>query len=149
LPDWAWGIAIGVIFLAVVGAFFLVNGVLSGGGGGNCGKPLAPLGVSDTSAEGFAEEDAGLAKVMSLLSAGDADGAESAFYGPVHNFTHNADPPIREKDPGLAKELCEIVIEVEEDLVSSISPLDLSLKLERIRDLLREGAVLLGYPRQQ
>ncbi len=149
LPDWVWGAGIGVVFLAVAGFVILMNGFLGSGGGGNCGKPLAPLGVSDISADGFAAEDAGLAEVISMLNAGKTGDAESAFYGDVHNFTHNADPPIREKDPELAKQLCEQVIVVEEDLVSTVSPLDLSFKVAKIQELLREGAVLLGYPRPE
>jgi hypothetical protein len=65
----------------------------------------------------------------------------------VHNFTHNVDPPLREADAELGKDLCHAVLDLEEALTSSISSFDLSTKVARVRELLRESAVALGYPR--
>ncbi|HEU4760547.1 MAG TPA: hypothetical protein VFT91_11290 [Dehalococcoidia bacterium] len=152
LPDWVWGVTLGVVVLAGVGVFLLITGSVGGGGGSACDRPLKPLGEpgeSDLSAQGFAAEDAGLTKVISLLNAGRKDDAESAFYGPVHNFTHNADPSIREKDAKLAKELCKAVINIEDHLAFGADFVQLSGDAQRIRDLLRDGAAALGYPRPQ
>jgi len=148
LPDWVWGLGLGVLLLAVVGGFLLISGGLPGGGGGStCDEPLKPLNTSDISAQGFADEDAALGRVADFLNNGDLSAAEAAFYGTVHNFTHNADPPIREKDEALAKDLCKAVIDLEESLPGGVSTLQLSIKTQRVRDLLADGAVALGYPR--
>jgi len=144
-----WGIALGVLVLAVIGGFVLISGALGGGDGGTCDQPLKPLDTSDTSAAGFAQEDAGMGKVIDLLTKGDIKGAQDSFYGPVHNFTHNADPPVRAKNEELAKELCVSVIDIEESLSGGTSTQDLVLKAQRVRNLLRDGAVALGYPRPQ
>ena len=148
LPDWVWGIALGVLLLAVVGGFVLISGAV-GGGGSTCDEPLVPLDTSDTSAAGFAQEDTGMGKFVDLLNRGDIKGAQDSFYGPVHNFTHNADPPVRAKDEELAKELCRSVIDIEESLSGGTSAPDLVVKAQRVRNLLRDGAVALGYPRPQ
>ncbi len=134
LPDWVWGLMLGLAAVLIGGLVFLVAGGGLGGGGGGCDKPLVPLETSDISASGLAQEDAGLARVIEAADRGAMDEVESAFYGPVHNFTHNVDPPIREKDEALAKQLCEAVIKIEEDLVANPSPLDISLDARRIRE---------------
>jgi hypothetical protein len=147
LPDWVWGAGLGVIALFFIAVFFLVSGVLGGGGGGSqCDDPLAPLGSSEISAEAFQEEDAALGRVIGFLQSGDRVAAEAAFYGPVHNFTHNADPPLREQDEELAKELCEAVLVLEESFITGTTP-DVATDTQRVRDLLRDAAVALGYPR--
>ncbi len=147
LPDWAWGLLLGLLAIfAVGGVFLVVRGGLSLGGGGFCDKPLAPLETSDISAKGFLQEDSGLARVIELINGGAKADAEAAFYGPVHNFTHNADPPIREKDVELAKQLCQAVLKIEDDLVFGATSLEIGLDAQRIREFLREGAKALGYP---
>ena len=147
LPDWAWGLLLGLLAVAAVGGVFLVvQGGLSLGGGGFCDKPLVPLETSDISANGFLQEDAGLARFIDLINRGAKADAETAFYGPVHNFTHNADPPIREKDVELAKRLCQEVLKIEDDLAFGATSLEVALDAQRIRELLREGAKALGYP---
>ena len=145
LPDWAWGLFLGVVALLVGGGIFVAASGGLGGGGGACDKPLVPLDTSDISAKGFAQEDAGLARVIDLANQGAIDDVESAFYGPVHNFTHNADPPIREKDPELAKQLCEAVLKIEDHLAFGATPLEIAVDARGIRDLLRQGAQALGY----
>lgn len=72
--------------------------------------------------------------------------SQNSSRGGVHNFTHNVDGPVRDKDEDLAKELCEAVIELEEDFASHASSFDTSLDAQRLRDLLREAAQVLGYP---
>ena len=144
LPDWAWGLLLGLAALLVGGGVFLVvRGGFGGGSGSTCDKPLAALETSDLSAAGFAQEDSGLARVIDLLNSGNKADAEAAFYGPVHNFTHNVDPAIREKDPGLGKQLCQAVLKIEDDLAFGASLFDVSLDAQRLRDLLRQGAKTL------
>ena len=147
LPDWVWGAGLGLIVIIFIGGYFLVSQVAGGGGGGGCDKPLAPLGSSSINAESFAQEDTGLARVLGLLQSGDRQGAEAAFYGPVHNFTHNVDPPLREVDEAAAKEVCKEVLIVEEALFNRAPDLELISSIEKIRELVRDAAVTLGYPR--
>ncbi len=146
LPDWAWGLLLGVVALLIGGGVFLVVSGGLGGGGSTCDQALAPLDTSDISANGFAQEDAGLARVVDLINQGNRSGAESAFYGPVHNFTHNADPSIRQKDPELGRQLCQAVLKTEDDLAFGATTLDVGLDAQRIRDLLKRGAQALGFP---
>jgi len=147
LPDWVWGLGLGVIVLLAVGGYFLITNVAGGGGGSTCDKALPALGISDTSAQAFIQEDADLGKVIDMLNRGDKNAAESAFYGPVHNFTHNVDPPVRLKNEQLAKDLCQAVLKIEDDLAFNASTQQASASLQRVRDLLRDAAGALGYPR--
>jgi hypothetical protein len=59
------------------------------------------------------------------------------------------DPPIREKNAQVAKDLCRSVLTLEDDLAFSASVLKLSGSAQRVRDLLRDGAEALGYPRPE
>jgi len=130
----------------MIAGFLVISGPARGGS--TCSKPLAPLGdETPLSSDAFQSEDSSLGLVIDRASAGDRSGAESAFYGEVHNFTHNVDKPLREKDAALGKDLCHAVLELEEALTSDISPLELSTKVERVRQILREAAVALGYDR--
>ncbi|HEY5625076.1 MAG TPA: hypothetical protein VIT93_01160, partial [Dehalococcoidia bacterium] len=110
LPDWVWGLAIGVLVLVVGGGIFLVSG-LGGGGGGPCDDELPRLpGKANVTAEGFQEEDAALGETIVALNRADLDSAFATFYGDVHAFTHNIDPDVRAADEDAAKRLCEAVI---------------------------------------
>lgn len=147
VPDWAWGLGLGALAVIVVGGFFLVTELLDSGGGGTCDQELPPLGSSEISQATFDEEIQALDRVISFLNAGDRAGAEAAFYGPVHNFTHNIDPPVRRQDEGLAKDLCRTVLDVEEALVESGSSATIALLITDLRNLLQDAAVVLGYER--
>lgn len=148
LPDWVWGVVIGVFVVAVVGGFFLVRTGI-GGGGGTCDKPLPPLGNSEISEKAFQEEDAAIGRILVMLASGDVQGAESAFFGPVHNFTHNIDPPLRQKNEKLAKDLCQAVIRLEDSLALRAGAVKIGMDLQNVRNLLRDAAQALGYTRPQ
>ncbi len=142
-----------VLFLGlvtVVGGGIIVAVVLffGGGGGGNpCDNPLAPLGDSEISQMGFQAEDAGLARVVQAATAGNLEAAESAFFGDVHNFTHNVDAPLREVDEELAIELCEEITEIEEELAFGRRLSFIAGQATRIRELLQDAAEALGFAR--
>ena len=137
--------------MAVIGGGIVVAVILflGGNGGGNnaCDNALPPLGKSDISQAGFQAEDAGLAKVIQAASAGNLPAAEEAFYGDVHNFTHNADQPLRPVDEELARDLCESVIHIEEELAIDRRVDVIASDAARIRALLRDAAEALGYAR--
>jgi hypothetical protein len=145
IPDWVWGLGLGLVVVVAVGGYFVLT---SGGGSATtCDRGLNPLGASEISQNAFDEEDAALGRVIGFLNAGDRAGAETAFFGPVHNFTHNVDSPIRAEDENLAKELCEVIVVVEEGFPQN-EPLPLLAQgLEQARELLRDGAAALGYDR--
>ncbi len=136
-----------VIAIAVVAAVFFVFGGSGGGGGSACDDPLLPLGESDISQLGFQTEDVGLTRIIQFATAGDLEGAESAFFGDVHNFTHNVDSAIREVDEELAKALCEVTIDIEEELAFDRRADRIAGQATRIRELLRDAAEALGYAR--
>jgi hypothetical protein len=129
----------------VVAVIFLLGG--NGGGNNACDNALPPLGRSDISQAGFQAEDAGLAKVIQAASAGNLPAAEDAFFGDVHNFTHNVDPPLRPVDEELARDLCESVIHIEEELAIDRRVDVIASDAARIRALLRDAAEALGYVR--
>lgn len=132
----------------IVAAVLLLFGGGDGGGGpGTCDTALVPLGTSDISQLGFQAEDAGLANVISAALAGDLTAAETAFYGDVHNFTHNVDPPLRAVDEDMAKELCEQVIAIEEELAFNRRVDVVAALATSIREIIQDGAVELGYAR--
>ena len=128
----------------VVAVIFLLGG--NGGGNNACDNALPPLGRSDISQAGFQAEDAGLAKVIQAASTGDLTAVEAAFFGDVHNFTHNADPPLRAVDEQMAKDLCNAVIRIEEDLIDPRVDV-IATDAARIQQLLRDAAEALGYVR--
>ena len=137
--------------MAVIGGGIVAAVILflGGNGGSNnaCDNALPPLGRSDISQAGFQAEDAGLAKVIQAASAGNLPAAEDAFFGDVHNFTHNVDPPLRPADQELAKDLCESVIHIEEELAIDRRVDVIASDAARIRALLRDAAEALGYVR--
>lgn len=146
VPDWAWGLGLGLIVVIAVGGFFVLTN--SGGNGGTCDQELPPLGSSEISQRAFDEEDEALTRVIAMLNAGDRAGAESAFFGPPHNFTHNVDPPVRQKDSALAKQLCEAVIVVEEGLATPSRPSSqIAAGIQDMQILIRDSAEALGYNR--
>lgn len=145
MPDWVWGLGLGLIVVIAVGGFFILTN--SGGGGGTCDQELPPLGSSEISQSAFDEEDDALTRVITLLSTGDREGAESAFFGPVHNFTHNVDPPVRQKDEAVAKALCEAVIVVEDSIALRRASSQLAAEIQDMQNLIRDSAEALGYDR--
>ena len=128
----------------VVAVVFFLGG---GGAGSPCDDPLVALGQSEISQMGFQAEDAGLARVAQAAAAGNLQAAESAFFGDVHNFTHNVDPPVREVDEELAIEICEAVTEIEEELAFDRRISVIAGQATRIRELVQDAAEALGFAR--
>lgn len=147
IPDWAWGLSLGALAVIIVGGFFLVTELLGGSGGGSCDQELPPLGVSEISQAAFDQEVESLERVIGFLNTGDRAGADAAFYGDTHGFTHNIDPPVRRQDQALAKNLCQVVLDVEEALFESGSTASIALLMTDLRDLIQDAAVALGYER--
>ena len=138
--------------MAIIGGGIVVAVIFifgdSGGGGNNaCDNALAPLGTSEISQAGFQAEDVGLTTVIQAATAANLSAAEDAFYGDVHNFTHNVDPPLRAVHEGMAKDLCKTVIHIEEELAIERRVEIIAADAARIRELLRDGAEALGYVR--
>ncbi len=146
LPDWVWGLAIGVVVVIVGGGIFLFIGG-GGSGGTTCDSELSSLpGKADVTAEGFQEEDVALGQVIGYLNQADLDNAFASFYGDVHAFTHNIDPDVRAADEEKAKAVCEAVIELEEILESN-STAAMAAATAQLREQLRDAAEVLGFPR--
>ena len=82
-------------------------------------------------------------------SAGNLDLATEVWYdndSEVRNFTHDADQPLREVDEELARELCEAVIRLEEEL--ALGRVErVSVEATSIRRMLRDAAEALGFAR--
>jgi len=146
VPDWVWGLGLGLIVVIAVGGFFFIT-ESGGDDGGTCDQELPPLGSSEISQSAFDEEDAALTRVISMLNVGDREGAQSAFFGPAHNFTHNVDPPVRQKDQALARQLCEAIVIVEEGFPLGLASSQLATGMQDVQNLIRDSAEALGYQR--
>ena len=145
-----------VLFLALVGvvggAIVVAVVLLLGNGGGSspCDNPLPPLGQSDISQATFQEEDVALTRVVEAAQAGNLTAVKETFYGNVHSFTHNVDPPFREVDRDGAKGLCEAVIRLEENLFAPQPEVEgIASEATLIRDHIRDAAEALGYDRPE
>jgi len=147
VPDWVWGAGLGVLALFFVGAFFVVRDLSGGGTASACNEALSPLDGETITAQAFLDEEDALTRVISMLMLSDRQGAEAAFFGPVHAFTHNVDPPLRERDEDAAKELCEAVTEMETGFSTNAPPATIAAQIDLVRTLLRDAAETLGYPR--
>ncbi|MFQ5879060.1 MAG: hypothetical protein ACE5IZ_02655 [Dehalococcoidia bacterium] len=147
--DWGWGLALGAIAIGVlVIVVVIVRGLGDGSGGGTCDQPLAPLGLSEMTAAEFKAVDRGLADVAAAARVGSVAGAERAFFGPVHNFTHNVDPPLRERNPELAKQVCERVLSLEQEFDVGRRPEQIAAAAEDIRQFLRRAAQDMGFSQE-
>lgn len=149
--DLVWGLAAGGIGIGiVVMAVLIIQGGFSGGsGGGSCDKPLASLGQSPVTAEEFQAVDDGLEQVVAAANLGALAGAENSFFGRVHSFTHNVDPPLRQTDPALAKTLCRGVLALENEFSIGRRTETIATEAESVRQILRQAASLMGLPQPQ
>ncbi len=136
---------VGVIGGAVIVAVIFVFG--GGSGNSTCDRALPALGESEISQLGFQTEEVGLTRMIQAATVGNLEEAESAFFGDIHNFTHNVDAPLRAVDEPLATELCEAVIQIEEELAFDRRVDRVAIEATRIRDHLRDAAEALGYAR--
>lgn len=144
-------IALFLGFIGIVGGAIIITVLLVFRSGedppGACEDPLPPLGTSNISQRGFLEQDLGMTRVVEAAAAGDLRTAQDEFFGDVHNFAHNVDPEIRKHDEELGKLLCQSVIALEEEFAFSEDPDNIALEAIRVREILRDAAVLLGYER--
>lgn len=140
---------LGLVALIGGGIVAAIIFVVGDGGGGNnlCDQPLPPIGESDISQPAFQAEDAGLTTVIQAALAGDLPAAQNAFSGDVRKFTYDVDQRLREVDEELAKELCQAVNRIEEELTVNQRADRIAIEATRIRDLLRQAAEALGYAR--
>lgn len=142
-----------VLFLALVGvvggAIVVAVVLLLGNGGGSspCDNPLPPLGQSEISQATFQEEDVALTRVVEAAQAGNLTAVDQTFFGDIHNFTHNVDRPFREVEEDGAKELCESVVRLEEELAFDRRPDVIATEGTLVRDHIRDAAEALGYDR--
>lgn len=148
MGDVVWGIIIGVLAIGAVVAF--VVGFRQGSGGGtSCDQQLPPLGQSPIEATEFQAADQGLTATAEAARMGNLLAAQNAFFGRVHNFTHNVDPPVRAKDHNLAKTLCEHVFNLEREFAIDQRTQQIALEADSIRQILIQAAQVLGIPPPQ
>lgn len=57
-----------------------------------------------------------MGEVQRAAEAGDGASARAAFAGDTHAVTHDIDRPLRAADPLLARDLCESIVVVEQEL---------------------------------
>src|SRR5581483_11630744 len=136
-------IAIGIVVMAVL----IIRGPGNSSSANACDKPLAALGQSPITADEFQAVDKGLQDTIAAAQLGSLAGAENSFFGRVHNFTHNVDPPLRQQDPDLAKTLCRNVINLENEFSLQRRPQEIARLAQDLQTVLRQAAVELGYPR--
>jgi hypothetical protein len=62
--------------------------------------------------EGFKQTIAGMKEMVEKIDAGKIEQGEEAF-NEVHGFFHDVDPVLKEKDPALAQQLWNAVLQIE------------------------------------
>jgi hypothetical protein len=140
-----------ILGLAVAGAVFLGIAILKPFGGSDgaqdnlCDRPLAAIGSGQIGQEQFDSADAGMEQVIALAQQGDVDGAQVAFFSKVHNFTHDVDQPLRDKNEESAKGLCRAVVQIEAEFAFGGEAPTVAAEAEGIRDLLGQAAEELGF----
>lgn len=110
-----------------------------------CERPLPPLVGRPITGETFAAMDAGMEQVRELAEGGDISGAHRTFFTQVHDFTHDLDAPLRERDAELAKRLCAVVAQIEAEFAFGSDAAAIADYAGRVQALLRDAAAELGY----
>jgi hypothetical protein len=152
-----------ILGLAVAAAAILALAVLEPFGGSNeveevedavdtgssgtniCDRPLPALGSGQVNEEQFDTVDAGMDQVIRLAAEGDVIGAQVVFLSEVHDFTHDADAPLRDSNDDLAKALCNAVAQIEAEFAFGGEGVTIAEEAEGIRDLLRQAAAEMGF----
>ncbi len=142
-------IALFLGLVAVIGGGIILAVVFLFGGGGDggssaCDSPLPALGESEVSQLGFQTEEVGLTRVIEAATVGNLEAAQAAFFGDVHNFTHNVGQLLPSVNEELTKDLCEAVNALEEELINERVD-RIAIEATRIRELLRDAAEALGF----
>lgn len=144
IGDLGVGLVIGALGIGII---IMIVLLVQGGGspeGVGCDDPLPPLGVSPITAAEFSVADLGLSQTVESASTGSVLDARRSFFGRVHNFTHNVDPPLRARDPDIARDLCERVLNIERELALGERPERIAIEAESIRQILLEAQDILG-----
>ena len=145
IGDLGVGMVIGALGIGII---IMIVLLVQGGGGpasSGCDDPLPPQGVSPITEAEFSVADLGLSQTVESASTGSLLDARRSFFGRVHNFTHNVDPPLRAQDPDLARDLCERVLNIERELALGESPERVAIEAESIRQILLEARTILGF----
>jgi hypothetical protein len=133
----------GLAFAAALGVGAAL--ILRGGGGDQsgpvdiCDRPLSPIGGGSVTSADFDAAIAGIDSVIEFSRDNNHDAANEQFFLNAHDFTHNVDGPLREKDQGLAKELCRAVAQIEGSLSFREPPSTVADQAEGIRDLIQRA----------
>jgi hypothetical protein len=147
------GVALLALVLSVLGPFDGSDddedAVGTAGPGSNvCDRPLPALGSGPISQERFDKSDADMDQAITLAGRGDVLGAHTAFfYGDalVHDYTHDIDGPLRERNEDLAKALCNRVAQIEAEFAFRGQSATIAAQAEDIRNLLRQAAREMGF----
>jgi hypothetical protein len=83
-------------------------------------------------------------EVRRAADSGDAAAARAAFAGDTHDVTHDIDEPLRAADPLLARNLCQSVLTMEEQLARTPDLQAVAAEAGVAAELLRESGRVLG-----
>jgi hypothetical protein len=103
--------------------------------------PAACSGDGAPGEERFQQAHEAMGQVVAALEQGDLNGAYVAFQEP-HDFTHEIDAPLREKDPDLGQRLYDAVLVMES---YDSTDAELLAAAKDIRRYLVEAAGAFGY----
>lgn len=147
----------GLAIISLTAALILAL-ACGGGDGGNSGAPLVE--GEPTPSEGcvrttlsfssnpltesaFREADDALAKAIELAQAGDASGAETAFFSGPHLLTHDIDGQLNLVDKPLAIRLCNEVVVMEMELLGDRDASIIAEQARKIREYLAAASAVL------
>ncbi len=138
--------------LIVAGAFsalLFIGSSLSGSGSATdaetCDSPLAPLTGQAVSDLRLNAAISGMQEIAATARAGDATAAQSLFYTTdAHNVTHDVAGPLFSADLGLARTLCESVVEIKRQFATAADTTVIAAESETSAGLLEEAGRVLG-----
>lgn len=110
-----------------------------------CDTPLAPLtGEAATDARILIASE-GMTAIADAAASGDVPGAQGLFYSSdAHNLSHDIDAPLRAADPGLARDLCQRVVVLENQMAGILDAEVIEREARAIAGMLAEARTLLA-----
>jgi hypothetical protein len=143
IGDVIWGSVLGLIGISIA---LLVVMLIRGSPAGQsdpCASTLAPLGTVTVDQAEMEFAIAGLERTSQMAMAGNVQGAEQAFFGRVHNLTHNLDTVLRPRDEVLGRQLCQATLALETEFSGARRPQEIARLSQELVRIIRQAMPLV------
>jgi hypothetical protein len=143
-----------LVIAGVFSALLFVGSSLSGGDDATDAQPVpaafepCAIAIGSIGAQPLTEERvvaavAAFDETAELARTGDVGGANAVFLGDAHNISHDIDGPLRDAAPALAVDLCESVLEIEQQFATAADTAVIANESETSARLLEEAGRVL------